>query len=262
MADHSDLDNAALLPTFLIGGAPRSGTTFLAHLLDHHPDLFMAKPLVPEPKVCMTPAADGIQGYRRRYAALFAEAGARSARGEKTSYYFENEDALARIKATLPEPRFVFILREPVARAYSNYLWSTQNGLEQLSFAEAVTLDGRRPSPLPPEKEYVRPFDYLRRSRYGELTQRCIELFGRSRLHFLLFEDISLRRDAFCRAAQLAAGVDPLPADRFPAAPVNVGALDAPPIEAGLFAELRALYRPEVERLAALTALDVSPWGY
>jgi len=37
-------------PTFLIAGAPRSGTTWLYHLLDRHPEVYMAKPVRPEPK--------------------------------------------------------------------------------------------------------------------------------------------------------------------------------------------------------------------
>ena len=38
------------LPTFLIGGSPRAGTTFLYEVLDEHPDIFLAKPRNPEPK--------------------------------------------------------------------------------------------------------------------------------------------------------------------------------------------------------------------
>ena len=42
-------------PTFIIGGAPRSGTNFLCHALDRHPAVYMAKPYMPEPKVFMGP---------------------------------------------------------------------------------------------------------------------------------------------------------------------------------------------------------------
>ena len=38
------------LPDFIIGGAPRSGTTWLTAALDRHPDIWVAKPLRPEPK--------------------------------------------------------------------------------------------------------------------------------------------------------------------------------------------------------------------
>jgi len=35
---------------FIIGGAPRSGTTWLSHLLDKHTEIFMADLFNPEPK--------------------------------------------------------------------------------------------------------------------------------------------------------------------------------------------------------------------
>ena len=38
------------LPDFIIGGAPRSGTTWLYWLLDRHPEIYMASPVKPEPK--------------------------------------------------------------------------------------------------------------------------------------------------------------------------------------------------------------------
>jgi hypothetical protein len=251
----------ARLPQIIIGGAPRSGTTFLAALLDQHPDIYIAKPYVPEAKVFMTAAKGGPAGYRARYAALFADAGRERILGEKTSYYLENEDVCPRIRATLSDVHLLFIVREPVARAVSNYLWSRHNGLETLSFAEAVALEGQRASPLPRAQAYARPFDYLTRGRYATFAERYIAAFGNGRVHFLLFEDIALRTEEFCRQAQLAAQVEPLAADRFDMTPVN--ALDdVLPIDSTLAASLRERLRPEVMRFAALTGLDISPWGY
>ena len=146
-------------PTFIIGGAPRAGTNFLCHALDRHPDVYVAKPYMPEPKVFMG-AEQPRPEYARRYAALFAAAGARTALGEKTSYYLENEAACTLIRRHLPDVHMLFVVREPVARAYSNYLWTKKNGLESLAFEEAVRLEGRRPSPLPPlpaESSYNQP---------------------------------------------------------------------------------------------------------
>ena len=44
------------LPDFIIGGAPRSGTTWLYWLLDRHPAVHMARPLAPEPKFFLVDA--------------------------------------------------------------------------------------------------------------------------------------------------------------------------------------------------------------
>jgi hypothetical protein len=47
------------LPDIVIGGAPRSGTTFLCELLAKHPQIHVAQPFIPEPKICMVEPADG-----------------------------------------------------------------------------------------------------------------------------------------------------------------------------------------------------------
>src|SRR3990172_2894838 len=50
-------------------GAPPSGTTFLCHALDRHPDVYMAKPYIPEPKVFL-PGPRDHAAYCARYASL------------------------------------------------------------------------------------------------------------------------------------------------------------------------------------------------
>src|SRR6266536_1217140 len=89
----------ALVATFLIGGAPRSGTTYLCEALDTHPDIVIARPFIPEPKVFMTPA-DGPSAYRERYRRFFGPETADRQRGEKTSNYLENAEACERIWST------------------------------------------------------------------------------------------------------------------------------------------------------------------
>lgn len=250
------------LPDVIIGGAPRSGTTFLCHVLEHHPEIFVARPFVPEPKVCMTPASDGATGYRSRYRALFAKARADQLLVEKTSYYLENQQAFDRLRDTLPSCRFVFILREPVSRAYSNYLWSKRNGLEKLDFRDALRLEGERASPLPPERGYARPFDYLSRGNYGLFARRYIQAFGRTSILLLLYEDIALRPRhlygelaRFCEAALR------------PEVMTEVGIVNATeesgfPLSETEIAELRRRVKPWVADFAAISGLDVGVWGY
>src|SRR5438309_12092486 len=84
-------------PDVVIGGAPRSGTTFLCELVGKHPSVFIARPFIPEPKVCMTPHPDGDPGLLQRYADIFADAPLQSVRIEKTSYYLENAQARERL---------------------------------------------------------------------------------------------------------------------------------------------------------------------
>jgi hypothetical protein len=252
---------ASHLPTFIIGGAPRSGTTFLAESLSRHPEVYMAQPLIPEPKVFLG-YRQPLEVYNERYRKLFAPANGHRLRGEKTANYLENPDLVGLMQAVLPDVRFTFIVREPVARAYSNFLWSTKNGLETLSFEEAIAKEGTRASPLPPERFHARPYDYLIRSNYDALAAPYLKAFGRDRVRFFLYEDIVLRPQQLLRDLQQFLGATALPFERLDPGVVNSAREVGPPIEAATERRLRERLRPTVERFAALTGLDISPWGY
>jgi hypothetical protein len=253
---------AQRLPNVVIGGAPRSGTTYLCELLDKHPDVHVARPFIPEPKVCLTPAPDGDAGFRERYAALFASAPGRAVLVEKTSYYLENNEARGRLTRLLPEARFVFILREPVSRAYSNWLWSRKNGLETLPFEQAIELEGRRPSPLPPEQSYVRPFDYMTRGRYGTLAETWIGAVGRDRVAFYVFESVLDGPEDFVSDLQRFVGVKPLPWSKLATSRVNANEPDAAGLDPALAEILRKRIAPEIRRFTRVTGVDVSVWAY
>jgi hypothetical protein len=249
-------------PTFIIGGAPRSGTTLLCHLLDQHPDVFVMKPYIPEPKVFVTPATAGRADYLRRYDEGFAGAPRVRALGEKTSYYLEHEDVPERIAETLGDVRLLFIVREPVQRAYSNYLWSRKNGLETLPFEDAVTVEGTRPNPLGPERAYARPFDYLTRGRYATFAERYYARFPRAAVRFVLYEDLERRPTGIMREIQEFIGVEPLAMDAQSLGRINAARDTGEPLDPAVAGRLRPRIADEVQRFAALTGLDVSPWRY
>jgi hypothetical protein len=177
------------LPDFIIGGAPRAGTTWLYELLDRHPDVRMAKPLAPEPKFFLVDQlyANGLRWYSDTW---FAPAGPDVKAGEKSTDYLESASAAERIARDLPEVRLVFILREPVDRAYSNYLWSRQNGLEKESFETALALEDERERTLPERWRFTRPFSYFSRGLYAELLRPYTRRIPNQRLLVLKFEDL------------------------------------------------------------------------
>jgi sulfotransferase family protein len=248
-------------PDFIIGGAPRSGTTYLCHALGRHPGVHVAKPYIPEPKVFMG-APRTVLEYTERYRALFGSVPAVVRTGEKTSYYLESEQACRLIRAAVPETRLVFILREPVARAYSNYLWTRKNGYETLPFAQAVTQEDSRTDPLPPERSYARPFAYISRGDYATFVQRYYDAFGRDRVALYLYEDIMNAPERLFADLQRFIGVEALPFASLDPGPINVARDLGPPLDAALERELRARLRPQVERFRTLSGLDLSAWGY
>jgi Sulfotransferase domain len=252
--------NNRRVPDMIVGGAPRSGTTLSCEILSLHPDIHVLKPFIPEPKVCLLDLGPHDEAYLDRYAQLFADAPESSCYVEKTSNYWENSLARERLARMLPHTRFIFILREPVARAYSNWRWSRQNGLETLPFDQAFDRS-ERPSPLPPRQVHARPFDYLPRSEYGRLASEWIAAIGLQRIRFYLFERVTTDIPAWAADLFAYAGVRSLPGTAEPIGVINA-ANDQSPIDQGLEQELRSRIRPEVIRFAELTGVDVSCWGY
>ena len=104
-----------IAPHFIIGGMPRAGSSFLCTALDSHPEIQMAKPFVPEPKVFLG-AERPDHEYGESYRALFAPGAQKPLRGEKSSAYFESEYCHRRIKAALPDVKMIFTFQ--IGRAH------------------------------------------------------------------------------------------------------------------------------------------------
>ena len=128
------------LPTFIIPGAPKCGTTALWSYLNEHPQVCMAGHKEPHfftklqgelsigverpgPKRFVT-FNKGLEWYE----GLFKACGNALARGEASTQYFSAPDSPALIKAYLADPRLIFLLRDPVARLYSHYWYDSRLG--------------------------------------------------------------------------------------------------------------------------------------
>lgn len=247
------------LPDFIIGGAPRSGTTWLYELLARHPGVYMAAPVRPEPKFFLIDDlyARGLAHYS---ATWFAPAPPGRRCGEKSTNYLESAIAAQRIRRDLPSVRLVFVLREPVERAWSNYLWSKMNGLENESFERALELEEERQTKLAGQSRFSRPHAYLSRGLYAERLQPWVALFPRESITCLRFEDIL--SDAATVAARLHSFLDlePRPHDA-----AGLGALNASePAIAGMAPATRARllnrYHEPNQKLYALLGPEFGTW--
>ncbi len=66
-------------------------------------------------------------------------------RGESTPFYLYNRDARRRIAADNPDARLIAVLRDPVDRAYSNWMHLWMDGLEpRADIVEAVSHEQKR----------------------------------------------------------------------------------------------------------------------
>ena len=247
------------LPDFIIGGAPRAGTTWLHHALDRHPDVFLAKPVTPEPKFFLVDQlyAKGIDHYSSTW---FADVGPEVVAGEKSTDYLESAPAAARIARHLPGVKLVFILRDPVERAFSNYLWTKMNGLEHESFETALALEDRRERELPERWRFARPFSYFSRGLYADLLAEYLKRFPREQLLVLRFEDILSQPTELIGRLQRFIGVAERPQDGVDVGVINPSEKTGPAMTDATREELRQRYAEPNERLASLLGPGFQRW--
>ena len=192
-------------PTFLICGGQRCGTTTLWHLLNEHPEVFIAQPVNPEPKYFLDAPDNPARDYESRY---FSDTRNAVAVGEKSTSYFEDPRVPERIAGTYPEVKLVFMLRHPVERAVSNYLFSVMNGLETRSFEDAIVAADKPETPTSVVKT-VSPFAYVERSRYAERLAPFQNLFPSSQMMFSCFDDLVDHPSELCSQLFEFLHVDP-----------------------------------------------------
>ncbi|MAW21180.1 MAG: hypothetical protein CMD16_02145 [Flavobacteriales bacterium] len=143
------------LPNFLIVGAAKCGTSSLHNYLNQHQDVFMPTYTpnglkVKEPRFLI---ADKVRGRLSKgvwnyedYRSLFTDVVTEKAIGESTVlylYYFE--EAIKNIKRFLgKEVKIIIMLRNPIERAYSAYLFASKTMQENQSFEEAINNSEQR----------------------------------------------------------------------------------------------------------------------
>jgi hypothetical protein len=237
-----------LIRHLLVIGAQRSGTTYLQSLLDSHPDITMARPSRPEPKVfCSAEAsAKGAQWYRETY---FAHASSEQLLGEKSTSYIEDAAAPGRAAAMLGEAHIVVMLRDPVERAVSNWRFSTENGLETRPVETALRENLTQQAPWDPEATSVSPFAYLERGRYMDYLAPWMASFPHT-VHVVFMEELvedGTVVERLWKGLGVEAGAGPRP----PLEAVNRSEGDPPALSQELLGTLRSYYEASNRALSA-----------
>lgn len=203
------------LPTFVVIGAARSGTTALYTFLRQHPAIFMSGIKEPnyfafEPgRVSFSgPGAEFVNDSVREYddyQKLFSGAtDEHKAVGEASPLYLYSPHSPARIAAQLPDVRLIAILRNPIEQAYSHYLYARAQMIEPLDdFRAALTAQKERL-----EANWQPLFQYSTFPRYGEQLARYFSLFDRSRICVFPYEQFDTDPQAVLREIYRFIGVD------------------------------------------------------
>jgi hypothetical protein len=201
------------LPNLFVPGAPKSGTTALHKHLAGHPQIFMTG--LKEPQYFCDP--ERFVAERTWYEELFAPSAGEPIRGESSTGYSLLLDSADRIADTVPDPKFVFVLRNPIDRAYSHYRWRCALGIEERPLREAFAADAHDPPdyhdwPIWRSRDELKPDDfrfYFQCGRYGTMVGHYIERFGADRVLVLANEDLSGDQAATLARCWAFLGVEP-----------------------------------------------------
>lgn len=241
---------------FIVVGAQRSGSTYLYNLLAQHPDIAMAQPIRPEPKYFLNRTADEVDldAYVSQF---FADAKDGQMLGEKSTSYYESPAAADCIRASLPGAKIIFILRDPVHRALSNYYFSLNHGLETRTLQEVFIDNAPAPS-LEGRTLSVNPFDYCGRGEYHRFVAIYQERFPLQQIFICTLEQLSVDDEELTRLYTFL-GVNAAFRPENREKVVNDSKKEAP-VSAQVIDKLVAHYRAHNEKLAQLTELDLGAW--
>lgn len=169
-----------MLPNFLIIGAPRAGTTWVAKNLMGHPEIY-----IPKKKELhyFDQHYDKGSAY---YGAFFTGVTSEKAVGEVTPAYLATPEAPERISKDLPSVKLIVTLRNPVDRLYSRYLRGRGNYKENenLSFEEKI-----RAKPALVEEGF-----------YCDHLLRYYKCFPKQQILVLLYDELERDPAAYLRS--------------------------------------------------------------
>jgi hypothetical protein len=184
-------DPNAHLPNFLIIGAAKAGTTYLAARLSRHPQAFVVQ-APKEPSYFSYNYKKGLDWYR----SLYRDAGDALAIGESSPHLTTTLDrrVCKRIEQTLSDPKLIYIVRHPMRRIQSHWMEDQQSG--QI--------------PGVPFNESLRAYPYLvESSLYWQHLTNFLEIVPENRILVLLNEDLVRDSAGVLRRCMEFLGIDP-----------------------------------------------------
>ncbi|MFW5803896.1 MAG: sulfotransferase family protein [bacterium] len=236
---------------FIIGGQ-RCGTTYLMELLNSHPEIEFAKPYRPEPKYFI-----GLNtfNYHEYYEKYFDTIKDKKVLGEKSTTYYEKDDALMNIRRFMPNAKIIFVIRNPVERALSNYFFSKMNNIETRTLSE--TFLKNKPNPDLQQNISTDPFDYLSRGDYQKYLQKCFSIFSREQILILLAEKL-FKNDEIEKLEKfldISQNYLKIPCEKVNSANYNISNMDKEVI-----LSLKKFYAPKVKELEKFLNMNLAIW--
>ena len=192
-------------PDFFIVGAPKCGTTAMNDYLRRHPHIFM-----PERKDTTFFGSDLHFRQPRisneAYQLLFRGANGAKRVGETSVWYLYSKKAAEEIKAFSPDASIVVMLRNPVDMLYaqhSEFFYNLNEDIPSFEGALDAEEDRKRGERIPTQAHLVEGLFYRETAKYAEQLERYFDVFGREKVHIIIFDDF--KRDTariFCETLE------------------------------------------------------------
>jgi hypothetical protein len=173
-------------PNFFIVGSRKCATTSLYFYLKEIPGVYMSP--VKElyyfaPHALQNNVIDVIRD-KKEYHRLFKDAKGHIAIGEATNIYLWDPEAPKLIHQTVPHARIIISLRDPIERAYSQYLQRMKYSGRKTSFYDDLMQDYKTH-----EKVFGKSVLYVELGMYYEQVKRYFDIFGRHQVKVIIFEE-------------------------------------------------------------------------
>ena len=195
-------------PNFIVIGAPKSGTTSLFYYLKQHPEIYLPtrKELhyfsYEDLKKSINGIGDanvlsGLISDIKEYKSHYNKVNSEKAIGEISPSYLYYSDSAKKIYDTLGKIKIIIILRNPFEKAYSQYMHLVRDKRETLSFWDALQIEKQRM-----KEGWSDIWRYAESSLYTDRIKTFINVFGKSNVKIILFEDFisetnSVMKDIF-----------------------------------------------------------------
>ena len=188
------------LPSFIIIGAQKCGTSSLNAYLQMHPNV--CRPVKSnqlnsrkELNFFEENFEKGISWYRACFPRLLEG----EITGEASPVYLFHPYVPKRMASVLPDVKLIVMLRNPIERAYSHYYHNVRKNREPLSFEEAIAAEPERATgefnKMLEDEHYFnfnyKCFAYLTRGIYVDQLKRWFEFFPQEQISIIKFEDFA-----------------------------------------------------------------------
>ena len=171
------------LPNLLVIGAQKCATTSLHFYLNQHPEIQMARGKELNFFVANGSWANGVDWYARHFD---PDAPVRGESSPAYTNYPIHDGVPARIHSLVPQTKLVYMVRDPVERAVSQYVHAYSTGSENRSIEDVF-------------EEGLSTHPYVMRSKYFLQLKQYLGFFNAAAILVVAQEELLLDRTAAMR---------------------------------------------------------------